>query len=113
MSAVATKKAAKTKKAKAAKPAPSPKKTAKVAPKKDAAKKQPAAKTQPLPTDKKDGELTIQEYAQQEGVSKDTVILWIKTGKLPARHAVKEGNQRGPWYIKATQKRPPGFAKTK
>lgn len=111
MSAVATKKKAASKPAKKApaKEKAAPKKTAKK-PAKAASKKETKAASV---TDKKDGELTIQEYAKQEGVSKDAVILWIKTGKLPARHAVKEGNQRGPWYIKATQKRPPGFAKTK
>lgn len=91
------------------------------------AKKKPAKKSPPKKTVKKlpapsnitrslvpakGGEYTIEQLAEKEGVHPKTIRLWIKEGKVQARHAVKDGGVRGKHFIpKKGYKRPAGTTK--
>jgi hypothetical protein len=87
------------------------KSTKKATTKKPVASSSPSSITRSL-TPAKGGEYTIEELAEKEGVHTKTIRLWITEGKIPARHAVKDGGIRGKHYIpKKGYKRPAGTTK--
>ena len=92
----------------AKKAAKKPVKKAKAAPKKKSAKKPAKKAAKAYMADvKKDGELTIQEVAKQEGVSVELVRMWCRDGRIKARMHKQDGAKRGTWFIpKSTFKRP-------